>query len=263
VNSLLRKVALSAAASALVVGGLALPADAATHTAYISDTGYSGAKVTAKVTARDVNLTTLGAEVRVDVSTYTAGGDVTIDADNWVDISARSTWEWEYADLVQVADNRYQGKMILGPLSAPGVYDVGAYISATAETVDGTDYLYASDDTATTITVKRATQIRVAASPNPATVGRAVVVSGTLKKLGTLDGWTATYVPAAGARVGLFFDPAGDAPQVYKGSVTVSSQGTYSKTFTASGPGVWRAKFPGTTTTYLAPSGANVTLSTR
>jgi hypothetical protein len=249
-------------ASALVVAGLAVPADAATHTAYVSDT-HNGIKLTARVSVRDVNLNTLGAVVRVDVQFYTAGGTVTIDSDNWVDVAARNGYDYGSADLVKVSGNRYIGEIQLDPFTEPGIYDIGLYASATGRAADGSEgYPFIIDDNVTSITVKRATQIRVTASPNPATVGKPVVVSGTLKKLDIVS-WKAAYVPAAGARVGLFFDPAGDKPQVYKGSVTVNSQGKFSKTFTASGPGVWRAKFPGTTSTYLAPSGANVSVSTR
>ncbi len=261
-KSFLRRIALMLSASALVVAGLAVPADAATHTTYVSDTGTYGTKITAKVTSRDVNLNTLGGVIRVDVALYTRG-DVAVDPDNIAIVAARNGYEYAAGDLVEVGENRFVAEFQADPLVTPGVYDIGVWITATGYASGGTDWLEIYDESVTSITLKRATQLRVSASPNPVSVGKPLVVSGTLKKLGTVDGYTATYVPAAGARVGLFFDPAGSKPQVYKGSVTVNSQGKFSKTFTASGPGVWRAKFPGTTSTYLAPSGANVSVSTR
>ncbi|WP_089309759.1 hypothetical protein [Actinomadura mexicana] len=82
------------------------------------------------------------------------------------------------------------------------------------------------------------------AAPEPVRAGRAITVSGRLKRLADLGfGYTAY----SGKAVRVYFRPEGSASWAYMGSAKTARDGRFRKAFKAERDGYWRAYFPGTT----------------
>jgi hypothetical protein len=87
------------------------------------------------------------------------------------------------------------------------------------------------------------------ASPEPIKKGRHLTVAGTLKRDTT--SWTAF----SGQSVKIYFAADGARTWTYEGTAKTSSTGHFSRVFTASKDGTWRATYAGSAT-YLAVTGS-------
>lgn len=96
---------------------------------------------------------------------------------------------------------------------------------------------------------KRATYLKVNASPEPVRKGRYATVKGTLKFWNpSYDYGEGAVRPLKGKKVKIYFDPSGSRGAVYKGTATVTSKGTFVKKIKQKKSGTWIVKYAGTST---------------
>jgi hypothetical protein len=81
------------------------------------------------------------------------------------------------------------------------------------------------------------------AAPEPVRKGRALTVSGRLKRLQYSPG---PYIAYSGKTVRIYFKAKGATSWTFMGTTTTSGTGQFRKSFTAARDGVWRAYFAGT-----------------
>ncbi|MEV0901534.1 hypothetical protein [Actinoplanes sp. NPDC049802] len=86
------------------------------------------------------------------------------------------------------------------------------------------------------IYLKRPSKLSLNAAPEPVVKGEKLTAKGVLKVNGKA---------LAGAKVKIYFTPAGSTASVHKGTATTNGKGVYSKKFTATGTGVWKAVYAG------------------
>ncbi len=97
--------------------------------------------------------------------------------------------------------------------------------------------------------VKRATYLKVNASPEPVKKGRYVTVKGTAKYWSPDASYGSGRIkPLKGKPVKIYFDPAGKKKAVYKGSDKVDSKGVFSRKLRQSTGGTWIVKYAGDST---------------
>lgn len=89
------------------------------------------------------------------------------------------------------------------------------------------------------IYIKRPSALTLNATPEPVVKGKKVTAKGTLK----IDGKA-----LSGAKVKIYFKAKGATAYAYKGVATTSSKGAYSKAFTATKTGTWKASYAGSST---------------
>jgi hypothetical protein len=77
------------------------------------------------------------------------------------------------------------------------------------------------------------------ASPEPVKKGKKITAAGTLK----IDGKA-----LSGASVKIYFEATGAKTYALKGTAKTSSKGAYSKKFTATKSGTWKAVYAGSST---------------
>jgi hypothetical protein len=162
--------------------------------------------------------------------------------------------------------------MTMDELTPPGVYDVGANIVVGACTKSwwaayptvgncGMKDVRITDDTVTTLTVKRASITTISASSTSFTGPRWVTLKGSVRKLQLVSEREAAYRFSPKAAVKLYWDPAGSAGAVYKKTVYTNSRGVWTAKFPTSASGRWVAEFPGTSLN--APSRRTVMITVR
>ncbi|NOV98928.1 hypothetical protein [Isoptericola halotolerans] len=96
---------------------------------------------------------------------------------------------------------------------------------------------------------KRASYLRVDASPEPVRKGAVVTVKGTLKYWNPVSDYGKGAIrPLQGKKVKVYFDPSGPRGATYQGSATVTSKGTFTKRFTQKKSGTWIVKYAGSQT---------------
>lgn len=144
-----------------------------------------------------------------------------------------------HADFVQDGTDR------------PGWYDVTVELEGR---IDGYANFYAYRVRALSFLTKRATTARAASSRS----GSTVTVSGSLRRIAPIEGGMASaWRGYGGQAVSVWFDPAGTAGRVYKGTAKTTSTGAFTKKLAYPGKGTWSATFSGNWS--HAPSGTAVT----
>ncbi|WP_203833962.1 hypothetical protein [Actinoplanes campanulatus] len=88
------------------------------------------------------------------------------------------------------------------------------------------------------IYLKRPSKLTLNAAPEPVVKGKKLTAKGVLKVNGKVLG---------GAKVKVYFKPAGATTFTYKGTATTNGKGVYSKKFTATKSGVWQVVYAGNT----------------
>jgi hypothetical protein len=129
----------------------------------------------------------------------------------------------------------YKGSLSLCGKYAPGKFRAeiyGALLPADGEP-ELTNVITKS------IYIKRPSALTLNATPEPVVKGKKVTAKGTLKIDGKL---------LSGAKVKIYFKAKGAAAYTYKGVATTNSKGAYSKAFTATKAGTWKASYAGSTT---------------
>ncbi|MFC8796177.1 hypothetical protein ACFT2C_00445 [Promicromonospora sp. NPDC057138] len=131
------------------------------------------------------------------------------------------------------------------PLSADaksGVYEVSVAAEVAVTTDDGvvTVPIRTTDPVLVPFRAQRNIPM-IWTSPSSAPAGSTISVSGAanMKSLGTGD-----YEPATEQEVKLYFDPAGDAPEALRATLTTDSRGYFTSRQKPGGSGKWRAEMP-------------------
>lgn len=128
----------------------------------------------------------------------------------------------------------YRGTVKICGKYTPGTYRADVY-GAVADTDDHSDIEFTNKVTKT-ISLKRPSKLTLNAAPEPVVKGKKLTAKGTLK----VDGKA-----LAGLKVKIYFKPAGATAFVYKGVATTNAKGVYSKAFTATKTGTWKAVYAG------------------
>ncbi len=236
-----RIIAAGSAAVGLVLAGVAAPAaDAAVATLQVKS-----------VSVADVTLK--------------PGGSATVKITVKVN---RALAKGEEADIIVWPQSAPEGAGIdvLSPTSAPTTLVesftmpdtalTGAWV-AEAQTWAGPTAVHPSSFLDATFHVKLPTALKVDASPEPAAVGEALTVTGSLTHYSPSS---KKYTAYPSKKVDVYFDPAGKAPRAKVGSVTTNAKGGFTKRFTAKTTGTWSAQFAGTAS-YAAVRSAGDTVA--
>ncbi|MFF8532368.1 calcium-binding protein [Streptomyces sp. NPDC015532] len=229
-----KRVALSVAAAFGVIG---LVAPAAHADGGSGDTEILGVTVN---NGSDVVIGTTAAKT-FDVTIYAY--------DDWGLLSADTTLEGPGAgyasdETICETDSECTHSFTFDPRidldnGQAGTWYVGSW-------VDALDDDYRWDERIDSFRVKRASTLTVNASPEPVSKGKALTVTGTLKRASWDD---YQYHGYAGQSVKLQFRKKGSSTYTTVKTVKSSSTGALKTTATASVDGYWRWNFAGTTTT--------------
>jgi hypothetical protein len=125
----------------------------------------------------------------------------------------------------------YRGTVPLCGSDRSGRYLVNAF--AVVPTGTGTTY---TDAAFTYVQIKRPSSVTLNASPEPVRKGARITAKGLLKVNGKVF---------ARAGVKIYFKATGATTWTYRGTATTDSKGVYSKKFTATRSGVWKAVYEG------------------
>ncbi|MFE7405117.1 hypothetical protein [Isoptericola sp. NPDC057559] len=171
-----------------------------------------------------------------------AGNDVFGDAQIWDDNTAR---ELLYIDASYPA----------------GTYRVGLYSGGfrTYQENESARVTFKESRTVTTFQVKHATRTGAKASRSRVAKGAGVVLSGRFSEARAKYG-VAGYYGAKGAKLRVYFDPAGPAGPDYRKSVTTGAGGVYRVTVRPTKAGTWIVKYPGSSTRASSKDSVRVTV---
>lgn len=175
-------------------------------------------------------------------------------------------------ELVHSAVGTSHATLTFNPTLPAGIYDIGIRDAMKAcsapdwtenDAASGasncTHNVLVQDSTVTTVVVKRASSITVAASETSFTGTKTIRLTGEVRKVQLVSGGGAQDKLAPNTPVKLFFDPAGSAGPVYKKTVTTGANGAYSTPVVTSTSGTWIAKYAGWS--LQAPSQASVNIT--
>jgi hypothetical protein len=142
--------------------------------------------------------------------------------------------------------NAWTSTVPLSDDAQPGIYQVSVNAEIAVTTADGV--VNVPIRTANPVSVPFRAQRNIPTiwtSPSSAPAGSTISVSGAanIKSLGTGE-----YGPATGQQVNLYFDPAGDAPEALRATLTTDSRGFFTSRHKPGASGKWRAEMPMTDT---------------
>ncbi|MGC5168798.1 hypothetical protein [Luteimicrobium sp. DT211] len=211
-----RSLAAGLVAGALLVGGAAAPAIAATSTA----------------TPVALKATTVSVPTSLVLHSATNGKlPVTVTFNRALDAKAEIALEIDElsaaggAELTRTSSTSrtYKATLTVPKTTKPGKY----HVEILAGGLDDED---PTIDVTKIVTVKRATGLSLKASKTTIAKGSTVSLSGTLTRV-VASGSTTKAAAFAGQTVKIYADPAGSAPKKLLTTLKTSSKGTYSKTF--------------------------------
>ena len=130
--------------------------------------------------------------------------------------------------------------------AAPGIYEVSVDAEVAVTTSDGVVNVPIQTASPALVPFRAQRNIpMIWTSPSSAPAGSTISVSGAanMRSLGTGE-----YEPATGQEVKLYFDPAGDAPETLKATLTTDSRGYFTSRQTPGASGKWRAEMAMTDT---------------
>jgi hypothetical protein len=133
----------------------------------------------------------------------------------------------------------YKGTVKVCGNSGAGTYKADVYGAVVPNDATSDDDFQTTNTVHTSLTVKRPTTLSLDASPEPVKKGKKITAAGYLKADGKV---------LSGASVKIYFEASGSKTYAYKGTAKTSSKGKYSKTFTATKTGTWKAVYSGSTT---------------
>ncbi|MEV6341895.1 hypothetical protein [Actinoplanes sp. NPDC051851] len=143
----------------------------------------------------------------------------------------------EFAQVGSTAT--YKGTTKICGKSGAGKFEALVYGVLVPTTATTDDDFEMTNIVTKTITVKRPSTLSLNASPEPVKKGKKLTAKGTLK----IDGKV-----LSGASVKIYFQASGSKTWTLKGTATTSSKGVYTKKFTATKTGTWKAVYAGTAT---------------
>ncbi|HWK91976.1 MAG TPA: hypothetical protein VNR17_06895 [Luteimicrobium sp.] len=233
-------------AGALLVGGAAAPAIAATPTP--TATAPAALKATAITVPSTVVLHSgTNGKLPVTVTFNRAVNTTTEIAFEADDLSSAG-----YAVLAPVAagSKTYRATVVVPKKTKPGKY----HVEILAGGLDDED---PAVDVTKTVTVKRATGLSLKTSKTTVAKGSAATLSGTLTRVVT-SGTTTKAAAFAGQSVKIYADPAGSAPKKYLATVKTTSKGTFAKSVKPSRTTTYTVVYAGSTSYASATSKAVV-----
>jgi hypothetical protein len=133
----------------------------------------------------------------------------------------------------------YQGSLKLCGKYRAGNYRAKVYGVLVAKDFDSDDDFELTNVITKGFTIKRPSKLSLNAAPEPVVKGKKIIAKGTLK----IDGKV-----LSGAKVKVYFKAAGAGGYTYQGTATTSGKGVYSKKFTATKSGTWKAVYAGSST---------------
>ncbi|MBW6438032.1 hypothetical protein KZ829_30305 [Actinoplanes hulinensis] len=152
------------------------------------------------------------------------------------DINAPSGKTVNGGQFAQVGSTAtYKGTFKMCGTDAAGRYTVNVY---GAQLGAGDDEPELTNVVSKKIYLKRPSKLTLNAAPEPVVKGKKLTAKGVLKVNGKVLG---------GAKVKVYFKPAGATTFTYKGTATTNGKGVYSKKFTATKSGVWQVVYAGST----------------
>lgn len=233
---------------------------------YITSDTALGTKVTMKVVSQNVVAGSRGKKMRVDVSFATSGPGslVTSDLHTVCATSRIGHYDWYCSDLVRDSATRLHADFWFGPSDPASVYDLEVWGDLWVRASGERDSVEPRMAQTGSFRVTKSTRTTVRLSDASVRKGATVKVKGTLAKPSATDanngqGWR----PTRGQSVKIYFDPKGSAKAAYRGTVRVSSKGTFSKNFRVTRSGTWIVKYPGSDAVHLRASSAKVSMSVR
>ncbi|MFJ3402801.1 hypothetical protein [Promicromonospora sp. NPDC090134] len=142
--------------------------------------------------------------------------------------------------------NTWTSKVTLPADAEPGVYEVSVSAEIDVTTTDGVVKvpIRTADPVLVPFRAKRNIPL-IWTSPASAPAGSTISVSGAanIRSLGTGE-----YAPATGQEVKLYFDPTGDAPEIFIDTLTTDERGYFTTRQQPGASGKWRAEMPMTDT---------------
>jgi len=149
----------------------------------------------------------------------------------------------DYVDGVELTEvgttSTYKGSLKICGSYGAGKFEADVYGALVPEGATSDDDFDLTNVVTVGFTVKRPSSLTLDASPEPVKKGKTLTTKGTLK----IDGKV-----LSGAQVKIYFKATGATSYTYKGAATTNSKGIYSKSFTASKTGIWKATYAGSTT---------------
>ncbi|WP_328463289.1 hypothetical protein OHA21_37550 [Actinoplanes sp. NBC_00393] len=130
----------------------------------------------------------------------------------------------------------YRGNLPLCGRNAPGAYraKIHGFLMRGPTTSDA-DLLF-TNALETSFSIRRPAKLTLNAAPEPVRKGKKLTAKGTLK----VDGKALT-----GVQVKIYFKAAGATTWTHRGTAVTSKTGAYSKKFTATRTGTWKAVYAG------------------
>jgi hypothetical protein len=140
----------------------------------------------------------------------------------------------------------YRGAVNFCGKYAPGAWHAEVYgAGVPTDATDESDVEY-TNIVKVGISLKRPTTLAFNASPEPVKKGKKITAAGTLK----LDG---KVLPSVAVKI--YFKATGAKAYTLKSTVTTSKKGAFSKKYTASKSGTWKAVYAGTSTRNTVTTG--------
>lgn len=142
--------------------------------------------------------------------------------------------------------NTWTSNVPLPADAAPGIYQVSVVAEVAITTSDGVVNVPIRTTDPVLVPFRAQRNIpMIWTSTASAPAGSTISVSGAanIRSLGTGE-----YEPATGQEVKLYFDPAGDAPEALRATLTTDSRGFFTSRQKPGASGKWRAEMPMTDT---------------
>jgi hypothetical protein len=247
----------------------------ASHQGTAAGTRY-GATAGIRVTTTDVVTTLAPQDVRVDFgmttfSRFLSTSGMHLDGRRGEGKYPRGRDYWPRHRSIGGGTAGY-GIVTMDAMTPPGVYDVGMggtlFSTCTKPWSDayatsgscGNKRQYISDNSITTLTVKRATRTSISASSKSFTGPKTITLKGSVKKLRLVTKTTAGYRLSATTPVKLYWDPAGTAGAQYKKTVYTNTTGVWTTKYRTTASGRWIAVYPGAALSASSRSAVTITV---
>jgi hypothetical protein len=160
---------------------------------------------------------------------------------------------YDGAEFSQVGTSAtYRGAVDFCGKYTPGAWHAEVYGAAVpSDATDESDVEY-TNTVKVGISLKRPSTLAFNASPEPVKKGKPITAAGTLK----VDG---KVLPSAAVKI--YFEATGAKSYTLKNTVTTNSKGVFSKKYTASKTGTWKAVYAGSSTRNAVSAADNVKVS--
>jgi hypothetical protein len=140
----------------------------------------------------------------------------------------------------------YRGTLKVCGKYTPGAWHAEVYGAAVPTGSTSDDDLQYTNSVRVGISLKRPSKLAFNASPEPVKKGKKITAAGTLK----IDGKRLSH-----ATVKIYFKATGATTYALKATVKTTSKGAFSKKFTATKTGIWKAVYAGSSTRNAASKG--------